>query len=491
MERAFVLLRRAGELCAAAQAATFLGYLYFSQLGNLPVSRGWLSRARSLCAQVGECVELGYVELAYAACDVANVAELEQSARKALEIARRFSDVDLEMRAVADLGLALVTQGRLREGLGLLDEAMTAAISGEVQYVNTGFIACSMLSGCLRAGDVERAEVWFQRIDEYSADAHPAPLYTHCRTTHGSVLALTGRWAEAEVELQAALHSARSTSVVQRSHVVAALADLRLGQGLAAEAAEVLQGYEDRIETVLPMAELRRAQGEHRAAVALVRRGLRELGPDSIRGSELLELLVRIELAAGDLAAAQAAADRLTALADASDSDELQATAAIARGRVAAASGNDSALGQFETALRLLVSLPRPLAIAQVRLEIARLLAADDPEDAGTEARAALDVLVRLGAQVEAAAARSLLAGLARPDTPPGGRSPGGRLDLSAREAEIAELVAAGLTNRAIAERLVLSVRTVENHIARSLGKLGLTNRTQLATLVQSSRSAR
>jgi DNA-binding NarL/FixJ family response regulator len=51
---------------------------------------------------------------------------------------------------------------------------------------------------------------------------------------------------------------------------------------------------------------------------------------------------------------------------------------------------------------------------------------------------------------------------------------------LTAREKEIAVLVAAGLTNREIAERLVLSVRTVETHVARALTKLGFTNRGQL-----------
>jgi DNA-binding CsgD family transcriptional regulator len=53
---------------------------------------------------------------------------------------------------------------------------------------------------------------------------------------------------------------------------------------------------------------------------------------------------------------------------------------------------------------------------------------------------------------------------------------------LSGREQEVARLVAAGLANREIAARLHLSVRTVETHVRHMLTKLGLLNRTQLAT---------
>jgi DNA-binding NarL/FixJ family response regulator len=51
---------------------------------------------------------------------------------------------------------------------------------------------------------------------------------------------------------------------------------------------------------------------------------------------------------------------------------------------------------------------------------------------------------------------------------------------LTRREQEIAELVSAGLTNRAIADRLVLSERTVEGQVRNMLAKLQLTNRTEL-----------
>jgi DNA-binding NarL/FixJ family response regulator len=74
--------------------------------------------------------------------------------------------------------------------------------------------------------------------------------------------------------------------------------------------------------------------------------------------------------------------------------------------------------------------------------------------------------------------ATALAFGLARRRAP----SPAG---LSPRELEVAGLVSDGMANKAIAARLHLSVRTVEIHVRHALAKLGLENRTQLATWVR------
>jgi DNA-binding CsgD family transcriptional regulator len=79
------------------------------------------------------------------------------------------------------------------------------------------------------------------------------------------------------------------------------------------------------------------------------------------------------------------------------------------------------------------------------------------------------------GARLGVDDAVALAFGTARPHP----ASPAG---LSGRELEVAGLVADGLANKAIAARLQLSVRTVESHVRHALTKLGLDNRTQLAT---------
>jgi NarL family two-component system response regulator LiaR len=72
--------------------------------------------------------------------------------------------------------------------------------------------------------------------------------------------------------------------------------------------------------------------------------------------------------------------------------------------------------------------------------------------------------------------ARRLIQEISRPSDLPQAADP-----LSARELEVLELISRGLSNQEIADRLVISERTVRNHVGNILGKLHLANRTQAA----------
>lgn len=107
--------------------------------------------------------------------------------------------------------------------------------------------------------------------------------------------------------------------------------------------------------------------------------------------------------------------------------------------------------------------LGSPPFLAQARIAYARVLSKRDHRAARRLADQALATARRLGMPAVAAEATAL------------SRDP-----LTAREREIAGLVADGLANRVIAERLVLSERTVETHVRNLLGKLGLASRAEL-----------
>ena len=62
-------------------------------------------------------------------------------------------------------------------------------------------------------------------------------------------------------------------------------------------------------------------------------------------------------------------------------------------------------------------------------------------------------------------------------------------LPLTDREAEIVMMIGEGLSNRSIAERLTVSVRTVESHIYRAMGKTGVASRDELAALLPRGRT--
>ncbi|WP_405790273.1 response regulator [Streptomyces sp. NBC_01367] len=91
--------------------------------------------------------------------------------------------------------------------------------------------------------------------------------------------------------------------------------------------------------------------------------------------------------------------------------------------------------------------------------------------------------LARAGvAQLDAAVARRLAAGLSRPAAPAPAPAPAPALSaLTERETDVLRLIATGSTNREIAGRLFLSEGTVKNHTSRVLSRLGLRDRTHAA----------
>jgi DNA-binding NarL/FixJ family response regulator len=132
----------------------------------------------------------------------------------------------------------------------------------------------------------------------------------------------------------------------------------------------------------------------------------------------------------------------------------------------------------LEAALAEFVRLGMPFEAARTHLMLADVLRALDPEMAVAEARAALAVFEDLGANGEADGAAALLRELGVKAARSGPRGLG---TLTKREQEVLALLGEGLSNPEIAERLYLSRKTVEHHVAAILSKLGARNRAEAA----------
>ncbi|MEA2900520.1 MAG: hypothetical protein QOH36_407, partial [Actinomycetota bacterium] len=291
---AVVAFQERGLPRRAAVAASWVGRIYHEGLNNRAAARGWFARARRLLEGQGPCVEQGWVAVTSIGCVVADAATLEADARLALDMARQFGDVALESKALADGGLALVSAGRIEDGMAWLDEAMAMVSADQVDMRISGQVFCSLLSACERAGDLARAESWLNAVDQ----SWPV-LVTHCRIACGTLLCEVGRWEEGDRMLQELVGRDGPMFRFHRIGAQAALADLRVRQGRLEEAERLLLGFEDQVETLGPLARLHLARGDHDLAAAVARRGVRMLGGDRVRAAPLLVALAEAELGRG------------------------------------------------------------------------------------------------------------------------------------------------------------------------------------------------
>jgi DNA-binding CsgD family transcriptional regulator len=162
-------------------------------------------------------------------------------------------------------------------------------------------------------------------------------------------------------------------------------------------------------------------------------------------------------------------------------------------GRLESARGRtDAAFAAFETGLQHVGGLGLPLEEARLRLDYAdALLEAGQTASARAHYSAAAGLLEPMGAMpyldralagvAKARGKRPRPASAARPATAPLGT-------LSPQERTVANLVAEGLSNRDIATRLTLSVKTIEYHLSNAYDKLGIRTRAALAARIVSLR---
>jgi DNA-binding CsgD family transcriptional regulator len=175
------------------------------------------------------------------------------------------------------------------------------------------------------------------------------------------------------------------------------------------------------------------------------------------------------------------ALDHVSAIRRSGIAERSPRAAMLAAAAAAIASSASDLPDAFEEALAVPGVDRWPFELARVRLAYgARLRRAHGVVQARSQLAAALDVFTELGARPWAARAETELFATGMTRAPSGGVGPG---SLTHQERAVAELAAAGLTNKQIAHRLFVSSRTVGAHLRQIFAKLGITSRAAIGDL--------
>jgi DNA-binding CsgD family transcriptional regulator len=340
-------------------------------------------------------------------------------------------------------------------------------------------ISCRSITGSTRAGDVRRAVQWIGEADAFHERHGSAHLYTTCRLEYGNLLFATGAWPRAEAELESARRVGAAVEPAVRAAAAATLAELRVAQGRLDEATRLVADLDDFPAAVRAIALVRLRRGEPSAAASVLRRRLREISDATLEASALLDLLGEAELAAGRVDAVEAIGTRLLAVGEASGNEIILARAHRTLGRARLGGpATTEAIEHLERAITLFGRVGLPYQAAVTRALLAQTVVDSDRDLAIAEARTALRVFEDLGAARDADATSALLRRLGvRPAT----RGPRAVGTLTPREREVLALLGEGLSNREIGDRLFITRKTVEHHVASVLDKLGLSGRTEAA----------
>ena len=479
-ERAYAMRRDAGQTLEATRVAGFLAWDYGAMRGVTAVANGWLQRARRLAEELPPSAEHAWLPLIEASFHLdTDASEVLRLATEAADHARRHGGLDIEMTARTLQGVALVSLGRVPEGTRLLDEGTAAATSGELHDpIAIGSCCCNMIIACERSRDFDRAGQWCEQLEAFCRRTGQRPLLALCRAHHGVVLTARGDWPEAERELAWASGELSTLRPPLAGYARARLAELWRRRGDLKQARELLAVEPRHVLAPLVQAAIVLDEGDPSAALGYAERYLRSLGVrQPIESAEGLELLVAINVQLGELDAARDAHRRLTDIAGLVGTDPVRGAQLVATARIALTE-RDTAMAcrALDDAVEHFRRVPAPFETAQAQLDLARALAEqDDPRAALAQALEAADAFERLGAARAAKEAARLVARL-------GGRSAAARrAGLTARELEVLNLLAGGLSNPLIAERLVVSEHTVHRHVANIYVKLGVSSRAAAA----------
>jgi LuxR family transcriptional regulator, maltose regulon positive regulatory protein len=438
-ERAFRAHRLAGDRLASARLAIALAFDLLSVRGEEAVAQGWLELADRLLAGEPTAVEHGMLAVWQADFAITVFADTDagiEYAQRAIDIGRELGEDGIELIGRSQLGLVMVARGEVTEGMRLLQGSAAAAVAGEFgDRALAGYACCYLITACGRVSDFDRAGQWCRQLDALCARIGFHALRHFCAAEYAGVLIEQGDWERAEQEMLRAVAYLGSRRPPLALEATVRMGELRRRQGRFEEADRLFAEAEGHPGAALGMAALALDRADPATAAAWVDRFLRGYDEqDVVFRAAGLALDVRVRLALHDIEGAERSLTGLRAAATRVGRGPMLASAQLAAAEVNLAKGN---------------------------LQLARQGAED-----------AVDLYLRAGYTAGADRARAVIAraaGTVADDE--------GRTVLTAREVDVLRLVADGLTNAALAARLVLSEHTVHRHVANAMTKLEVSTR--------------
>ncbi len=418
LERAEAAFERAGDRRGAARVALRLTHEHY-QRSHDAVSGGWLYRAVKLLEGEPACHETGLLlwtrvrTLLFVANDVAGALDL---AHELVELARELRDPDLEALGLLDQGHALITLGRVQEGLPLLDEAAALAMAAANEISTTGTVYCSTIFACRNIGDWQRAAQWTEQsmrwCERHSVSGFPGL----CRLHRAEIIRMRGSLAEAERDAEDACEELLSWAPRFAGWAYHELGEIRRRRGNLPGARTAFgRALDVGFDPQPGLALLRLDEGDPVGALTAINRRLadRDAFTQESRGL-LLPAQISVALAAGELAVARTALAELEDAAAKCGTTANLASASVARGALALGEGRpDDAIAPLREGWRQWCELPSPFDGAQARALLGQAYAQTGDEAAAQlELEGAQATLAGLGAPLEARRIERLLAGI-------------------------------------------------------------------------------
>ena len=409
-ERAVAAYVDAGQPRRAALLAVILA-MNHDLRGAPSVSSGWVARAERLLVDEPEGVEHGHLALVRGiqALDLGEIETARDSLARARELGERFGDRSLQTTALVFDGAIRVHTGDVEGGLAILDEATTAATSGELDPLHTGIVYCVTIDSCQALGDCGRASEWTDAANRWCDRLDVTGFPGACRVHRAEILRLRGEWPQAEEQAIQACEELHDYNRPVTAAGFYEIAEIRRRKGDFAAAEEAYRKADELGRDPQPgLALLRLAQGKVDGAAAAVRRSLANEHLDPLARAKRLPALLEIALAAGEIRRAREAAEELEGIVDhyrveGRRTPAFEGAVQLARGRIRLAEHDwEGAAAALRAARDTWNRVSAPYETAQARMLLGLAYRGEGDEDGAKEeltiARATFE---RLGAVLD------------------------------------------------------------------------------------------